>query len=349
MISLPPEPFYFSRALTIVFFTFLIGVIWTPSWIRWLKKARMGKQIRAAADAPIMNGLHAGKNGTPTMGGVVVWGTVAMVLILSRVLCILSPSYCSWNFLSRAQTVLPFGALIAAAMLGLVDDYFNIRGIGPKGGGLPMRFRLFSYSLIAVVVSWWFVQKLDWTVFHIPFYGTFTLGLSAIVVYAFIIIATSFSVNETDGLDGLAGGPLLTSFGAYAVIAFAQGKYDLGTFCAAIVGALLAFLWWNVPPASFFMGDTGAMSLGTVLAVVALQTNQPLLLMLIGLPFVVESISVFIQIASKKIRKKKIFLSAPIHHHFEAIGWKECQIVFRTWIISLLVAGVGVVLALMDR
>ena len=348
-MALSPEAFFIARALTVCVVTFVIAMLWTPWWIRWLKKARMGKQIRSAESAPIMNGLHAGKTGTPAMGGVVVWATVVGVLFTSRLACILFPSICTWNFLSRAQTALPIGALIAAAMLGLVDDYFNIKRIGPNGGGLPMKHRLLSYSIIALGVAWWFVFKLDWDVFHVPFFGTYALGPVAVLVYAFIIIATSFSVNETDGLDGLAGGPLLTSFAAFGVLAFVQGKYDLGTFCAAIVGALLAFLWWNVTPAAFFMGDTGAMSLGTVLAVVALQTNQPLLLILIGLPFVFESISVMIQLTSKKFRKKKVFLSAPIHHHLEASGWTEPQIVFRTWIVAILSAGAGVILGLIDR
>jgi len=179
--------------------------------------------------------------------------------------------------------------------------------------------------------------------------GNFALGWLYIPVFAFVIIATSNSVNVTDGLDGLAGGPLMAAFAGYAVIAFSQGKTDLAVFCSAIVGTLMAFLWYNVTPASFFMGDTGAMSLGTVLGVVAMLTNQPLLLPIIGLPFVLESLSVIIQVASKKIRKKKVFLSAPVHHHLQAIGWKESQIVFRTWIISLFSAGVGVVLALVDH
>jgi len=169
------------------------------------------------------------------------------------------------------------------------------------------------------------------------------------VFFAFVLIATSNSVNVTDGLDGLAGGPLMAAFAGYGVIAFSQGKGDLAVFCVAIVGALMAFLWYNVPPASFFMGDTGAMSLGTVLGVVAMLTNQPLLLPIIGLPFVIESLSVLIQLASKKIRKKKVFQSAPIHHHLEAIGWTETQIVFRVWIVALFTTGVGVVLALIDK
>ena len=163
------------------------------------------------------------------------------------------------------------------------------------------------------------------------------------------MVATSFSVNETDGLDGLAGGTLLTSFGAYGAIAFSQGRFDLAAFCGVIIGALLAFLWFNIPPARFFMGDTGAMSLGVTLGIVALLTNSLLLLPVIGLIFVIESLSVLIQTASKKLRGKKIFISTPIHHHFEAIGWPESKIVMRFWVISGVSAVVGVILSLLDR
>ncbi len=211
-----------------------------------------------------------------------------------------------------------------------------------------MRHRLISYSLIACLGAWWFYTKLQWDSFHVPFVGDLALGPFYILFFAFVIIATSFSVNETDGLDGLAGGPLMAAFAGYGVIAFAQGKVDLAIFCGAIVGALMAFLWHNVPRASFFMGDTGAMSLGTVLGVVALLTNQPLLLPIIGLPFVIESLSVFAQIFSKKIRHKKLFRSAPLHHHLEAIGWTEPQIVFRCWIVAFFATGVGVIIAFID-
>lgn len=338
------------RVLVITFACFVIALAWAPFLIRLLKHFKMGKSIRDAAQAPVMAKLHAAKAGTPTMGGLVIWVTVVVVMLLLFLGCSLgNATLCSWSFLSRSQTLLPLGALIAAAVVGFIDDYFNVLKIGPKGGGLRMRHRLLSYAIIAVGGAWWFFSKLGWDTIHVPFVGNYQIGVWYILFFAFVLVATSFSVNETDGLDGLAGGPLMAAFSGYGVIAFAQGKVDLAVFCAAIVGALMAFLWYNVPPASFFMGDTGAMSLGTVLGIVALLTNQPLLLPIIGLPFVIESISVLAQIASKKLRKKKIFQSAPIHHHLEAIGWGEPQIVFRFWIISLFSTGIGVVLALIDR
>lgn len=338
------------KILTITFSCFVIAMAVAPFLIHLLRRLKLGKSIRTAAAAPIASKLHAAKAGTPTMGGLVVWVTVTVVMLVLAFGCTIHASaWCAWNFLSRAQTLLPLGALVAAALVGLVDDYLNIRKIGPAGGGLRMRHRLLSYSVIALVGAWWFFSKLGWDSLHVPFYGTFELGWWYIPIFMFVIIATSNAVNITDGLDGLAGGPLMAAFTAYGVIAFAQGRGDLAVFCAAVVGALMAFLWYNVPPASFFMGDTGAMSLGTALGVVALLTNQPLLLPIIGLPFVVETVSVIIQLLSKKLRGRKVFQSAPLHHHLEASGWTEPQIVMRFWIISLFSAGVGVVLALVDR
>lgn len=349
-MTLDTVSFNVIRILLVSLGCFVIGMAWAPLLLKLLRKYKMGKSLRTVEAAPIAATLHAHKAGTPVMGGLVVWVTVLVVmLVLSAGCAFHSATWCSWSFLSRGQTLLPLGALVLAALVGLVDDYLNVKRIGPAGGGLRMRHRLISYSLIALGGAWWFYSKLDWDIIHIPFAGDLALGWLYVPFFALVIIATSFSVNETDGLDGLAGGPLMASFAAYGAIAFAQGKIDLAIFCAAIMGALMAFLWFNVTPAAFFMGDTGAMSLGTVLGVVAMLTNQPLLLPLIGLPFVLESLSVIIQVASKKIRKKKVFKSAPIHHHLEASGWKETQIVFRTWLVSMLCAGAGVILALIDR
>lgn len=340
------------RPLGIMAFTFLVSMIGMPLLIRVLRRAGMGKTIRDEASAPIMSSMHKGKSGTPVMGGIMIWGTVFLVFIgLAAGCAFLGPGSiaCQLSFWSRGQTWLPVGLMMAAALVGLVDDYWNVRHLGPHGGGLQMRHRLLSYTLIAVMGAWWFYTKLQWDQIHVPFVGTFDAGVWYPFFFIFTIVATSFSVNETDGLDGLAGGTLLAAFGAYAIIAWSQGRTDLGTLCAAIIGALIGFLWFNINPAAIFMTDTGAMSLGTVLGVVALMTNQPLLLLVIGLPFVLESLSVIVQVTSKKIRKKKVFKSAPLHHHLEAIGWPEPRIVMRAWLISFVAAGVGVILALIDR
>lgn len=347
-------PLAVTQPLLIAAACFLISVLFMPLLIKLLRRFKMGKSIRSSAEAPIMSALHKDKAGTPTMGGIVVWATVFVMVFTLAGACwgFGEGSWaCEANFLSRGQTWLPLALMAGAALIGLMDDYLNIRRLGSgKGGGLRARERLLSYTLIAIAGAWWFFTKLSWDQLHIPFVGTYEIGLWYVPFFIAVVVSTSHSVNITDGLDGLAGGTLLASFSAFGVIAWSQGRFDLATLCAAIVGALLGFLWFNINPAEVFMGDTGSMSLGTVLAVVALMTNQPLLLILIGLPFVVETISVLIQMTSKKLRKgKKIFLSSPIHHHLQAIGWSEPRIVMRFWMISFVLAGVGTVLALYDR
>lgn len=342
-----------ARPLAIMALAFALSVGLMPPLIRFLRRVKMGKSIRDAESAPVMAEMHKKKAGTPTMGGIVIWVTVLLIFFGLSGLCALSGPgsfFCGLSFWSRGQTWLPVGLMVAAALIGLVDDYWNVKRLGPKGGGLRERHRLLLYAFIALIGAWWFFTKLGWDQLHVPFVGTYNIGLWYVLFFIFVIVATSHSVNVTDGLDGLAGGTLLASFGAYTIIAWSQGRTDLATFSAAIIGALLGFLWFNVNPAEVFMGDTGAMSLGTTLAVLALMTNQPLLLPIIGLPFVVESMSVIIQVASKKLRKgKKVFKSAPIHHHLEAIGWSEPRIVMRFWMISFILAGIGTVLALIDK
>jgi len=248
---------------------------------------------------------------------------------------------------------------VASAIVGFIDDLLGVMKVGSKGGGLKMRHRLLIYTAIASFGAWWFYSPtkllglaggLDWSTIHIPFVGNFDIGLWYILVFIFILVATSFSVNETDGLDGLAGGILLTAFAAYGVIAYSQGHFDLAAFCGVILGALLAFLWFNINPAKFFMGDTGAMSLGITLGIIAMLTNQFLLLPLICFIMVAESASVLIQIISKKLRHgQKVFISAPLHHHLEAKNWPESQITMRFWIISFITAAVGLIIAFLDR
>lgn len=347
------DPFLIARTLVVSGAAFAISVATTPLLIRVLRKYKMGKSIRAAEAAPIMSSMHQAKSGTPTMGGIVIWGTVLVLVLGLSGACALfgeGSLACRADFLSRGQTWLPLGLMLGAALIGLVDDYLNILRIGSKGGGLRERERILSYGLIAVVGALWFFLKLGWDYFHIPFLGTFQIGWWYVPFFILVIISTSHSVNVTDGLDGLAGGILLTSFAAFSIIAWSQGRYDLATLCGAICGALLGFLWYNINPADVFMGDTGAMSLGTTLGVIALLTNQPLLLLIIGLPYVVESLSVIIQLTSKKLRNgKKVFKVAPIHHHFEAIGWSEPRVVMRAWMISFVVAGLGIVIGLLDK
>jgi len=311
----------------------------------------MGKQIRDAASAPIFAAMHAAKAGTPTMGGLLIWVPVLFLALLFSLFETLFPGQFlgGLNFLTREQTLLPIGALVLGALIGLLDDYLGVRRIGPKGGGFGMTYRIILYTLIALAGALWFYFKLDWDIFHVPFVGNFAVGLWYIPIFTFVIVATAFSVNEIDGLDGLAGGTLATTFAALGAICFTQGKFELAALCGAIMGTLVAFLWFNINPARFFLGDTGAMSLGITVGIIAMLTNTALLLPIIGFLFVVESLSVIIQVMSKKLRGKKIFLSAPIHHHFQAIGWPETKVVMRFWLISAITATAGVIVFLMDK
>lgn len=340
------------KVLVLSSLAFLVAMAWTPLWTNFLYKFKLGKTIRNSGTTPIFSKLHASKSGTPTMGGVLIWVTT---LAFAVVLYYLSQwthfdVFKQLNFLSRSETWLPLAVLAATAVVGLIDDWLDVKGKGATGGGgLTMSRRLLIYTLIAAIGALWFYFKLERDTFNIPFLGHFHLGWSYILVFIVVIVGTAFSVNQTDGLDGLAGGVLLTSFTAYAVIAFVNGKFNLATLCGIIVGCLLAFLWFNITPARFFMGDTGSMSLGITLGIIGMLTDSALILMIIGSVFVLESVSTIIQILSKKIRKKKIFLSAPIHHHFEAKGWSEAKIVMRFWVIAWISTAIGLVVFLLDR
>ena len=345
------DAFAITKILLLGTASFVVAICWTPVLTHLLYRFRLGKSIRSAVTAPMFAKLHAKKAGVPTMGGVLVWGTVAGMAVFFSAMHYLYPQSAlgELNFLSRSQTWLPIAALVAAGLVGLADDFMNVFRVGTHGGGLDISHRLVLYTIVASIGAWWFTMKLGFDSLHIPFVGDMVVGA---IPYAFffmcVIVGTSFSVNQTDGLDGLAGGTLASAFGAYSLIAVMQGRYDLATFCAVVMGALFAFLWFNIYPARFIMGDTGAMSLGVTLGVVAMLTNQPLLLPLIGLVFVVEMATTIMQILSKKFLGKKIFLIAPIHHHFEALGWPEPKVVMRFWVISWISGGLGVLLALLD-
>ncbi len=327
---------------------FFVTLFLTPIWMKVLYKYKLGKQLRTEG-APIFHELHKKKEGTPTMGGVIIWVTTALLTLVFWYLSkTFGGAWSKLNFFSRGQTWLPLGAMIVAGLLGLLDDFLGVWHIGSKGGGLQIRYRLLLYTLVAIIGAWWFFFKLGFNSINVPFLGDFVVGWWYIPIFIFIIVATSFSANETDGLDGLAAGVFMTMFAAYGAIAFDQGRMDLAVFIAAIIGALASFLWFNIYPAKFFMGDTGSMSLGVVLGIIAMLTNAPFLLIPIGIIFIIESGSVILQVLSKKLRGKKIFLSAPIHHHFEAKGWPETQVTMRFWMISAVGAIIGLIIFLAD-
>ncbi|MDO8601618.1 MAG: phospho-N-acetylmuramoyl-pentapeptide-transferase [bacterium] len=338
------------RVLGLSMLAFLVAFAITPLVMRFILKINAKKQIKSATDAPIFNALHKGKEGTPVMGGIIVWATVLGVAVVLFALAFMFDGFWGYlNFIDRAETYLPLAAMLIAAAIGFVDDLFGVLKKGPRGGGLSMRFRMAVYSLFALLGAYWFYYRLDWDVLQVPFIGDIAIGWWYIPLFIFILVASAFSANETDGLDGLAGGVMLFTFLAFTVVSFALGRYDLAVLCGVIIGALLAFLWFNIYPARFFMGDTGSMSLGITIGVVSMLTNTTLLLPLFAPIFVLESVSVILQLVSKKFRGKKIFLSTPIHHHFEALGWHETKVTMRFWIISVMGVGLGLTIFFLNR
>lgn len=330
---------------TIGFFTALFV---TPLWYRFLKTKHFDKQLREENAAPVFYELHKKKVGTPTGGGVIIWSTViGIALIFGIMNNIFDGSVWNYlNFISRKETYLPLAALLLAAVVGLIDDWLGVMKLGgAPGGGLKVRQKSILYLLIALVGAWWFYFRLEWDVINVPFLGNFSIGLWYIPIFVFIIFASAFSANETDGLDGLLGGTSLFAFVALTTVAFVLNRFDLAAFGGVMIGALLAFLWNNIYPAKFFMGDTGSMSLGITIGTIAMLTNTALLLPFFAIVLVFESASVIIQIISKKLRNgKKVFRSTPIHHHFEALGWPESQVTMRFWIISAIFCALGLVI-----
>lgn len=337
------------RVLILATISFGLAMALTPVLTHFLFKYKIGKQIRTEG-APVFAGLHQKKEGTPTMGGILIWFVTGAIALLFWLLAkIFDGTFDYLNFISRSQTYLPLFSLIIAALIGFADDILGVLHIGPKGGGLKVSQKLILFTIIAIVGAWWFFFKLDWNIINIPLLGNLALGPWYVLVFIFIIIATAHSTNITDGLDGLAGGVMLFAYISIGIVAFTQGKYDLAVFAGVIVGALTAFLWFNIYPARFFMGDTGSMALGITLGILVMLTNTALLLPFFGFILIIESLSVIIQVLSKKIRHKKVFLSAPIHHHFEALGWPETKITMRFWIISAITSIFGLIIFFLDR
>nr|MDD3719791.1 phospho-N-acetylmuramoyl-pentapeptide-transferase [Candidatus Gracilibacteria bacterium] len=333
--------------------TFLIGYLIIPYYIDFLKKLKLGKQIREEAlvgKAMEFFKLHKDKAGTPTMGGAIILAIIFLMVIVS--LGLQHFHITNNSLLNQKETYLCLFTLATVGFLGLVDDYMNIKGIGKKG--LSARFKMFWLIVFALLGSMWFYYKLGWNLtdingdylktLKIPFGGAFQLGVYFIPFFIFIIIASANSVNITDGLDGLAGGLLLFAYSVYAYISYDQGLFLLSTLCLVIIGSLIAFLWYNVKPAEFYMGDVGSLALGANLGIIAVLTNTITVFLIVTAIFILETISVIIQITSKKLRKgKKVFRIAPFHHHLEAIGWSEEKVVFRMWLIGIVLSVVGII------
>jgi phospho-N-acetylmuramoyl-pentapeptide-transferase len=344
-------PTTIAFALGIIIATFLNHYLY--KYKMWKPKA--GKVDMSGGETPVYNKLYENRDvGTPRMGGVVIWLSVFMttfgIWILDRFLPfdILS----KLDFLSRSQTWIPLAVLMLGALVGLLDDYMEIKGAGThKAGGLSLKHRLSTIVLVGLFVSLWFYFKLDVSTINLPFIGEFFVGGFFIPIFIAVILAL-YASGVIDGLDGLSGGIFGIIFSAYSVIAFFQNQIDLAAFCAVVTGGILAFLWFNIPPARFYMSETGSMALTATLCVIAFMTDSigggigVSILPIVAFPLTVTVLANIIQIVSKKFRNgKKVFIAAPIHHHFEALGWPHYKIVMRYWVISIIFAIVGIVIA----
>ncbi|AKM84299.1 TPA: hypothetical protein DCZ46_03060 [Candidatus Campbellbacteria bacterium] len=340
---------------TVAFFT---GIALTPFLTHFLYKNKMWKK-KAGKEAglgdksgtPIFNELHKEKDtGTPRMGGVIIWASSLITIFLFWLASFLFPNELTTklDFMSRSQTWLPLFTLVTASLLGLVDDLALVLNKGKYiAGGLPLKLRIILVLLIGAIGGWWFYSKLGVSSINIPLDGVLELGILFIPFFMMVMLSL-FASGVIDGIDGLSGGVMATIFSAYAGIAFFQGQIDLAAFCAMIVGGILAFLWFNIPPARFYMSETGILGLTTTLTVVAFLTGHVLVLPIIAFPLFATVLGNIIQVSSKKIRGKKVFRVAPIHHHFEAIGWPSYKVVMRYWIISVIFAILGMIIALLS-
>ena len=317
---------------------FLLAMFLTPIYTFLAYRYKFWKRQRTETTTgealTVFNKLHANKfkRNIPTMAGMVFVLAIAIVTLIFN--------------LDRQETWLPLAALAGGAIVGLIDDIINLRGGGKGVAGLRSHIKFLMIAAIGVFLGWYFFDKLGATSVHIPFVGNWDLGWLIIPLFALVVVSAGNAVNISDGLDGLAGGLAAIAFGGFGIIALLQGTPLIAGFCFTVVGALLSYLWFNIYPARFFMGDVGSFALGTSLGVVAMLTNTLFLLPVIGIVFVIEAGSSLIQIFSKKVFKKKVFISAPIHHHLEATGWPETKITMRFWVIAAVASFVGVMLAL---
>jgi phospho-N-acetylmuramoyl-pentapeptide-transferase len=317
---------------------FLLAMALTPIYTYFAYRYKFWKRQRSTSTLgeklEVFTKLHANKftRAIPTMAGIVAIVAITVVTYF-------------FNF-DRAETWLPLAALLGGAAVGLIDDIINIRGRGAGVAGLRSSLKFVMVILMSLVLGWFFFVKLGYTSVHIPFAGDLTLGVWIVPLFVLAVVCTSNAVNISDGLDGLAGGLLTISYATFGVIALLQDYLMIAGFCFTVVGALLSYLWFNIYPARFFMGDVGSFAFGTSLGVIAMLTNTLFLLPIIGIVFVAEAGSSLVQIASKRFFHRKVFISAPVHHHFEAIGWPEAKVTMRFWVVSCVAGFIGLLLAM---
>ena len=336
---------------------FFLALFFTPLATHFFYKYKMWKKYSRNLDAHAaeFHTIHneAEELVTPRVGGIIIWVPALLTTLVFYLISLGWPT--PWteqiNFLSRNQTVIPFFTLLLGSLIGLWDDLIQIYGNGifARDDISWRKWKALMVAGVAVAIGMWFFYKLGLSTIHIPFGGEIYLGI--LIIPAFVIVAlATFSGGVIDGIDGLSGGVLTSIFGAYSIIALAHNQIDLAAFCGVLTGVTLAFLWYNIPPARFYMGETGIMGLTITLSTIAFLTDSVLILPVVALPLVITSASVIVQMLSKKFRNgKKVFLVAPIHHHFEAKGWSPAKVTMRFWVLSVIFAIIGVILAILSR
>ncbi len=335
---------------------FLVGILITPIATHFFYKYKMWK--KHSRNKAVTNGdfqkFHNEKEElrTPRVGGIIIWVSALVTVLIFYIISLVFPgdTTAKLNFLSRNQTLIPFFTLFLGSLLGLWDDMIQIYGKGKiaRDHRSWRNWKAFLVAFIALLIGAWFFYKLGITSIHIPFNGEMILGILIIPFFIIVALAT-FSGGVIDGLDGLSGGVLASIFGAYSAIAFANNQIDLAAFSAVITGAILAFLWFNIPPARFYMGETGIMGLTITLATLAFLTDTVFILPIVAMALVISSLSVILQLGSKKFfNGRKIFKIAPIHHHFIALGWPTYKVTMRFWILSVIFAIIGIILSVIS-
>jgi len=336
--------------------SFILGILLTPILTHYFYKYKMWRKVSRVknVETGVFEKIHDEKAelSTPRTGGMIIWLSVICTIFIIWLLNYFFNSEFTQKlyFISREQTLLPLLTLILGSIVGLGDDFIQIFS-GEKWTSDPIKLRFIKIGIIlgmGILISFWFFIKLDVNVIYIPWYGFMYLGIFFIPFFILVMLAV-FSSSVIDGIDGLSGGILASIFGAYALIAFFNNQIDLAAFSAVIAGGTLAFLWFNIPPARFYMGETGMIGLTVTLSVLAFLTDTVLLLPIIAFPLFITSLSNVIQMVSKKFfHGKKVFRFAPLHHHFEAVGWPKYKVVMRYWVVSVITALVGVILSIIS-
>lgn len=335
--------------------SFVSGILLTPILTHYFYKYRMWRSTsrNENVEKGEFQKIHDNTElSTPRVGGVIVWMSVVVTIFILLIANTFfhSATTDKLYFISRGQTLIPLFTMIIAALIGLGDDFIQIFGKG-KWSTDPIILRFIKISIIVLLglaVGWWFYSKLGISSVYVPTIGFVGLGFLFVPFFIFMMLAV-WSSSVIDGIDGLSGGVLASVFTAYTFISYFHGQVDLAAFCAVVTGAILAFLWFNIPPARFYMGETGMIALTATLSVVAFLTDTVLLLPIIAFPLFITSVSVILQIASRKLRNgKKIFRFAPIHHHFEALGWPKYKVVMRYWVVGIITSILGVILSLVS-